>query len=309
MYTVFAGGVGASRFLQGIVQAVDPAAVTVISNTGDDVELYGVHVSPDTDIVMYALAGAVNPETGWGLTGDTFNVVDQLQRFGHDRWFNLGDRDLAMALHRTTRMRQGAAMHEIVDELRRAWGLECRILPMSNEPISTEIFGPEGKIPFQDYMVRLRTEVEVRSVRFAGSEVAHPAPGVLEAIRDAKQVILAPSNPIVSIGPILSVRGIREALECTPAKRAAISPIIAGQVVKGPAAKMLQSLGHEVSAAGVACIYQGLIDLMVIDEQDRGLAPQVEALGMRCLVTDTMMTSAERKAELARDVVAALESI
>ncbi len=309
MYTVFAGGVGASRFLQGLVNAADPAAITVISNTGDDVGLYGVHVSPDTDIVIYALAAAVNPETGWGLTGDTFNVVDQLQRFGHERWFNLGDRDLAMALHRTTRLRQGVPMHEVVDELRRAWGLACTILPMSNDPISTEIFGPDGKIPFQDYMVRLRTEVEVRSVRFAGSDTAHPAPGVLEAIRDAKQVILAPSNPIVSIGPILSVRGIREALECTPAKRAAISPIIAGQVVKGPAAKMLHSMGHEVSAVGVARIYQGLIDLMVIDEQDRALAPAVEALGMHCLVTDTMMTSAIRKTELARDVVAALESL
>jgi LPPG:FO 2-phospho-L-lactate transferase len=306
MYTVFAGGVGASRFLQGLYEAVDPARITIISNTGDDVEMFGLHVSPDTDIVLYALAGAVNPETGWGLTGDTFAVVDQLQRFGYQRWFNLGDRDLAMAIHRTRLLHEGVPMHEIVAGLARDWGLACRVLPMSNEPVRTKIFGPEGEIDFQDYMVRLRTEVDVRSVAFAGAEEARPAPGVIEALEQSDAIILAPSNPIVSIGPILAVPGIRDALADSKAKRAAISPIIAGQVVKGPAAKMLQTLGYEVSAVGVARMYLGLIDLMVIDEQDRALAPQVEALGMRCLVTDTMMTSAERKKDLAGAVVAAL---
>ena len=303
MITVFAGGVGASRFLQGLVQAVDPADVTVISNTGDDVEMFGLHVSPDTDIVLYALAGAVNPETGWGLAGDTFAVVDQLQRFGYERWFNLGDRDLAMAIHRTRLLHEGVPMHEVVAGLARAWGVRCRVIPMANEPIRTKVYGPEGEIDFQEYMVRMRTEVEVRSIAFAGADTARPAPGVVEAIRDAEAVILAPSNPFVSIGPILAVPGVRDALAATAAVRAAISPIIAGQVVKGPAAKMLQSLGHEVSAVGVAAVYRGLIDLMVIDEQDRALAPRVEALGMRCHVTDTMMTSAERKAELAAEVV------
>ncbi|MBK6663321.1 MAG: 2-phospho-L-lactate transferase [Thermoflexaceae bacterium] len=303
MITVFAGGVGASRFLQGLVQAVDPADVTVISNTGDDVEMFGLHVSPDTDIVLYALAGAVNPETGWGLAGDTFAVVDQLQRFGYERWFNLGDRDLAMAIHRTRLLHAGIPMHEVVAGLARAWGVGCQVIPMANEPIRTKVYGPDGEIDFQEYMVRMRTEVEVRSIAFAGADTARPAPGVVEAIRDAEAVILAPSNPFVSIGPILAVPGVRDALASTAAVRAAISPIIAGQVVKGPAAKMLQSLGHEVSAVGVAAVYRGLIDLMVIDEQDRALAPRVEALGMRCHVTDTMMTSAERKAELAAEVV------
>ncbi len=303
MITVFAGGVGASRFLQGLVQAVDPADVTVISNTGDDVEMFGLHVSPDTDIVLYALAGAVNPETGWGLAGDTFAVVDQLQRFGYERWFNLGDRDLAMAIHRTRLLHEGVPMHEVVAGLARAWGVGCQVIPMANEPIRTKVYGPDGEIDFQEYMVRMRTEVEVRSIAFAGADTARPAPGVVEAIRDAEAVILAPSNPFVSIGPILAVPGVRDALASTAAVRAAISPIIAGQVVKGPAAKMLQSLGHEVSAVGVAAVYRGLIDLMVIDEQDRALAPRVEALGMRCHVTDTMMTSAERKAELAAEVV------
>lgn len=306
MYTVFAGGVGASRFLQGLVQAVDPAEVTVISNTGDDVEMFGLHVSPDTDIVLYALAGIVNPETGWGIAGDTFAVVDALQRFGYGRWFNLGDRDLAMAIHRTRLVHEGVPMHRIVAGLAEAFDLRTKVLPMSNQPVRTQIAGPDGVIPFQDYMVRLRTEVEVREVTFDGVGAAHPAPGVIEAITDARGVILAPSNPFVSIGPILAVPGIRDALEGTSAVRAAISPIIAGQVVKGPAAKMLATLGHEVSAVGVAKLYRGLVDLMVIDEQDRDLAPQVEALGMRCFVTDTMMTSPERKAALAADVVAAM---
>ena len=303
MYTVFAGGVGASRFLQGLVQIVDPASVTVISNTGDDVEMFGLHVSPDVDIVVYALAGAVNPETGWGLEGDTFAVMDALQRYGYERWFNLGDRDLATAIHRSRLLRSGVAMHEVIAEIARAWGVACTVLPMSDERISTRIIGPDGEIAFQDYMVRLRTEVEVREVAFDGAAAASPAPGVVEAIRSSRAVILAPSNPLVSIGPILAVPGVREALASSRATRIAISPIIAGQVVKGPAAKMLQSLGHEVSAVGVARIYQGLIDVMVIDEQDRALAPRVEALGMRCLVTDTMMTSMERKAELARAVL------
>ena len=305
MITVLAGGVGASRFLQGLQQVVDPVAISVISNTGDDVEMFGLHISPDTDIVLYALAGAVNPETGWGLTGDTFAVVDQLQRFGYERWFNLGDRDLAMAIHRTRLLRTGVPMHEVVAGLARDWGLTCTVLPMTNEPVQTMITGPDGELAFQEYMVKLRTELEVRSIRFAGIEAAKPGPGVIDSLVDAEMVILAPSNPFVSIGPILAVAGVRGALETTKAVRVAISPIIAGQVVKGPAAKMMTTLGYEVSALGVAKIYNGLVDLFVLDEQDRDLAPKVEALGMRTLVTDTMMTSMERKAELAREVVAA----
>lgn len=305
MHTVLAGGVGASRFLQGLADVVDPASICVISNTGDDVEMFGLHVSPDTDIVIYALAGAVNPETGWGLRGDTFAVVDQLERFGYPRWFNLGDRDLAMAIHRTRLLRDGQPMHEVVANLVEAWGLRCRILPMSNAPIATRVIGPDGEYDFQDYMVRLRTDVEVRGFDFAGAAEAEPAPGVLESLFEAETVILAPSNPFVSIGPILAVPGVRDALARTPATRIAISPIIAGEVMKGPAAKMLTSLGHEVSAVGVARIYAGLVDVMVIDDQDAALAPAVEALGMRCVVTDTIMTSPAKKAALARTVVAA----
>jgi LPPG:FO 2-phospho-L-lactate transferase len=308
MHTVLAGGVGASRFLQGLLQVTDAAGVTVVSNTGDDVEMFGLHVSPDVDIVIYALAGAVNPETGWGLAGDTFAVVDQLQRFGYPRWFNLGDRDLAMAVHRTRLLREGWPMHRVVADLVQAWGLACTILPMSDEPVRTRVLGPEGEIPFQDYMVRMRTEVAVRGFVFAGADEAQPAPGVLEAIGRADAVILAPSNPFVSIGPILAVPGIRPALQATRAARVAISPIIAGEVVKGPAGKMLEALGHEVSALGVARLYRGLVDVMVIDEQDRGLAPAVEAEGMRCVVTDTIMANDERKAALARAVLESARS-
>lgn len=308
MYTVLAGGVGASRFLQGLAMAVPQHQITVISNTGDDLEFAGLHVSPDTDIVIYALAGAVNPETGWGLAGDTFHVVEALQRFGYERWFNLGDRDLAMALHRTRRLREGWAMHRVVAELVAAWGLAVRILPMSDDPVRTVVQGPEGDLPFQEYMVRLRTEVEVRGLRFAGADAARPAPGVLEALREARAVILAPSNPFVSIGPILAVPGVREALGASPARRVAISPIIAGQVVKGPAAKMLASLGHEVSALGVARLYRGLVDLFVLDTADAELAPAVEELGMRALVTETLMSTPERKRALAEAIVAAVEA-
>ncbi len=309
MYTVLAGGVGASRFLQGLAAVVRQRDITVISNTGDDLEFVGLHVSPDTDIVIYALAGVVNPATGWGLEGDTFAVAEALQRFGYERWFNLGDRDLATALHRTRLLREGWPLHRIVAELARAWGLEVRILPMSDDPVRTIILGPGGDLPFQEYMVRLRTEVDVRGFRFAGAEAARPAPGVLDAIAGARAVILAPSNPFVSIGPILAVPGIREALAATRATRVAISPIIAGQVVKGPAAAMLASLGHEVSAVGVAALYRGLVDLFVLDTADAALAPRVEALGMRTLVTETLMTDGPRKAALAAAVVAALEAV
>jgi LPPG:FO 2-phospho-L-lactate transferase len=279
--------------------------VTSISNTGDDVEMFGLHVSPDVDIVIYALAGVVNPETGWGIEGDTFAAADALKRFGYERWFNLGDRDMAMAVHRTRLLKEGRLMHEVIAELATAWELDCSLLPMSNQRIETRIVSRDGEIAFQDYMVKLQTEPEVKQVLFDGIEAAEPAPGVIEALSDAEVVVLAPSNPLVSIGPILGVLDVREALRASKAKRVAVSPIIAGGVVKGPAAKMMQSLGHEVSAVGVAKMYADILDVMVIDEQDRDLAPRIEALGLSCHVTDTMMTSMDRKAELAEEVLAA----
>lgn len=306
---VLAGGVGASRFLQGLVQVVDPARVTVISNTGDDLDFLGLRVSPDVDIVIYALAGSVNPETGWGLAGDTFHVVEALERYGYSRWFHLGDRDLATALHRTRLLREGWPLHRVVEAIASAWGLRCRILPMCDERVETRVTTPEGELPFQEYMVRRAAEPEVLAIRFAGVEEAHPAPGVVEALAAADVVILAPSNPFVSIGPILAVPGVREALESTRAARVAVSPIIAGQAVKGPAAKMLASLGHEVSALGVARLYRGLVDVMVIDEADAELVPAVEALGMACLAVPTLMADAAAKAALARATLVAAERV
>ncbi len=299
MITVLAGGVGAARFLQGLVQVVDPATVTVVSNVADDVEMFGLHVSPDTDIVIYSLAGVVNPETGWGLEGDTFAVVDALRRFGYGRWFNLGDRDLATAVHRTRLLREGRPMHEIVAELTDAFGVKTTILPVTNERVATHVQTAAGELAFQEYMVQRATEPEVTGVRFDDADTATPAPGVLDAIREADRLILAPSNPFVSIAPILAVPGVRRAVEESRARRIAISPIVGGEAIKGPAAKMLASLGHDVSALGVAALYRDLIDVMVIDEQDRALAPDIEALGLICAITDTMMTSPERKAALA----------
>lgn len=298
-FTVLAGGVGAARFLQGLVRVADPAAVTVVSNVADDVEMFGLHVSPDVDIVIYSIAGVVNPETGWGLAGDTFAVADALRRFGYERWFNLGDRDLATAVHRTCLLRAGRPMHEVVAELARAFGVGATILPAANERVATFVRTADGELAFQDYMVRLAAEPEVTGLRFAGAEEAVPAPGALDAIRDAERLVIAPSNPFLSIGPILAVPGLREAVAASCARRIAVSPIVGGEAVKGPAARMLASLGHEVSATGVAAIYRGLIDVMVIDERDRALAPRIEALGLACAVTDTMMTSPERKAALA----------
>lgn len=277
----------------------------MVSNTGDDVEMFGLHISPDTDIVMYALAGAVNPETGWGLAGDTFAVVEQLQRFGYPRWFNLGDRDLAMALHRTRLLREGMPLHEVTAGLAKDWGLTCQIIPMSNDPVRTVIVSPEGPMSFQEYMVKLRTEVDVRGVEFSGAEQAAPAPGVVESLSEAEVVVFAPSNPLVSIWPILAVPGIHRAIGESRAHRIAISPIIAGKTVKGPAAKMLASLGHEVSSVGVARIYQGLIDTMVIDTEDAALRDEIEGLGIRCVVTNTWMTDDNRKRELAATVLEA----
>lgn len=305
MITVLSGGVGASRFLQGLASTVDPGEVVVVSNTGDDVEMFGLHISPDTDIVMYALAGAVNPETGWGLAGDTFAVVEQLQRFGYPRWFNLGDRDLAMALHRTRLLREGMPLHEVTAGLAKDWGLTCQIIPMSNDPVRTVIVSPEGPMSFQEYMVKLRTEVDVRGVEFSGAEQAAPAPGVVESLSEAEVVVFAPSNPLVSIWPILAVPGIHRTIGESRAHRIAISPIIAGKTVKGPAAKMLASLGHEVSSVGVARIYQGLIDTMVIDTEDAALRDEIEGLGIRCVVTNTWMTDDNRKRELAATVLEA----
>lgn len=305
MIVVLAGGVGAARFLEGVITVLPQERVTVISNTGDDLEFFGLRVCPDIDIVIYTLAGRVDATRGWGLLHDTFHVIAGLRRYVPDVWFNLGDHDLATSLYRTTRLAAGATLSEVTEEIVRAHGLGVRLLPMTDSRVETRVQTPAGELAFQDYFVRRGTADEVLAVRFAGIEAAAPAPGVLEAIASAEAVLVAPSNPIVSIGPILAVPGVREALRAAAAPVVAVSPIIGGETVKGPAAKMLRTLGYEASALQVGLLYRDFLDVLVLDTVDAALAPAVEAAGLRAVVTDTIMRGRYEKAALAHTVLTA----
>ena len=302
--TVLAGGVGAARFLDGLCRVVDPADVSVVCNVGDDFEWRGLHVSPDIDTVVYSLAG-LEGEQGWGRRGDSFAMLDELEALGEEPWFRIGDRDVATHLWRSERLRGGEPLSAVTAELARRRGLRCRVLPVTDDPHPTVVETPEGELSFQDYFVRGRASATVTGLRFPGAAAARPAPGVIEAIAEADAVIVAPSNPFVSIDPLLAVPGVREALEGARGVRAAVSPIVGGEAVKGPAAAIMRSIGHEVSALGVARLYAGLADVFVLDEIDAAHAEAVEALGLRAVVCDTMMTSAERRETLARRVVEA----
>jgi len=306
---VLAGGVGAARFLSGLVHVVPPETVTAIVNTGDDVVVHGLTVCPDIDIVLYTLAGTVDTDKGWGIAGDTSHCLSMLAKLGQETWFRIGDRDLAVHIHRTERLRQGATLASVTDEIRIALGVATRIVPMTNSPVRTTIDTGADLLPFQEYFVRRATRDPVRGVAFRGIEDAVPAPGAIDTILGAQGVLIAPSNPFVSIGAILSVPGIRESVIRTKAPVLGVSPIIAGAAVKGPAARMMESLGHEVSALGIARIYRDLVDVMVIDRQDHALRPAIEALGMRAVVTDTVMSSLEKKVCLAKTVLEALELV
>jgi LPPG:FO 2-phospho-L-lactate transferase len=305
--TVLAGGVGAARFLEGVIQVAPQEDVTVISNTGDDDEFFGLRVSPDIDIVIYTLAGAIDAEKGWGLKGETFHALDTLRRFGYETWFNLGDGDMATCAHRTQMLRNGATLSQATRSIADAFGLRLSILPVSDQRISTLVETDAGTLAFQEYFVKHRTEDEVRAVRFAGIEDAHPAPGVLDAIRSADLVAIAPSNPVVSIGPLLAVRGVREALRSTAARVVGVSPLISGKTIKGPADRMMASLGMTPTAAGVAEAYADFLDVLVIDEEDRELVGAVEATGVGCIVAPTIMRGPAEKRALARVVIGAVQ--
>jgi LPPG:FO 2-phospho-L-lactate transferase len=300
--TVLAGGVGAARFLQGLLAVHRPSDVTIVSNVGDDAEFFGLHVSPDIDIVLYHLSGRADEERGFGIRGDTYNVLEALALYGYDTWFRLGDRDLATCIARTDLLRRGRTLAEATAEIAGALLVPARITPVTNDRLRTRIRTDEGVLEFQEYFVKRRTQGHVRQVIFEGAERASPAPGVLEAIREASAVVLTPSNPVVSIGPILAVPGVRDALRDTPARVAAISPIVGGRTIKGPADRMLRDLGHEASALGVARLYSDFLDLMVIDAKDRALEPQIRELGVDVLATDTIMDSMAKKEALARAV-------
>ncbi len=306
MITVLAGGVGAARFLQGLLAVHRASDVTIISNVGDDAEFFGLHVSPDIDIVLYHLAGLADEERGFGLQGDTFNVIDAIARYGYDTWFRLGDRDLATCITRTDLLRRGRTLSEATAEIASALLVPARIMPVTNDTLRTKIRTDDGVLDFQEYFVKRRTEGHAWEVIFQGSEEARPAPGVLEAIREAVAVILTPSNPLVSIGPILSVPGVREALRATDARVAAVSPIVGGKTIKGPADRMLRDQGMAASATSVAALYRDFLDVLVIDKVDEALRPEIEALGLEVVVTDTIMASMEKKAALARTVLTAV---
>jgi LPPG:FO 2-phospho-L-lactate transferase len=303
MITVLAGGVGAARFLRGLVDVVDAAAVTVIGNTGDDEEFFGLHVSPDLDTVVYTLADVVGPE-GWGFDGDTYACLEQTRALGEEAWFLLGDGDLATHVERTRLLREGRSLSEATAAITSAFGLRCRLLPMSDDRVRTVVSTDDGDLSFQEYFVRRRWQDDVRALRFDGVADARPAPGVLDAIAEADAVIVAPSNPLVSIGPILAVPGVREALVAT-APVVAISPIVGGRALKGPADRMMLALGHEPSAVGVARLYADFLDVLVLDDVDAALAAEVEALGPRAVVTNTVMRDAAGREALARAAVEA----
>jgi LPPG:FO 2-phospho-L-lactate transferase len=306
-----AGGVGAARFLRGLVQVVPPEDITVVVNTGDDDWFHGLLVCPDLDSVTYTLAGAENPDTGWGLTGETFTAIEALRRYGSPTWFRLGDRDLATHLYRTERLNGGASLSTIAGDIARAWRVACRLLPMSDDAISTRIAvrandGSVAELHMQEWFVRERAEPPVVSVRFDGVDRATPAPGVLEALEEADTVVVCPSNPVISIGPILAVPGVRDALRARRDRVVGVSPIIAGAPVKGPADRLMDPLGMEVSCVGVARAYRDFCSALVIDVGDAGRASEVEALGVHAVVTDTLMRDARVAAALARDALDAV---
>jgi len=299
--TALAGGVGASKLLLGLYDVLsDPSIMTAIVNTGDDIILHGLKISPDLDIVTYTLAGLIDPKKGWGFRGETFHLLKRLAVFGRVNWFNLGDRDLATHIHRTALLAEGKTLTDATESIRTALGVKSPILPMANEPIPTIIQTDGGDLHFQEYLVKRRAEPIVRGIRFEGVEKSQPAPGVLEAIREADRILICPSNPLISIGPILAVPGIREALRARRADVTAICPIVGGKSLKGPSDKMLAQLGHDPSAQAVAKLYADFSATFVIDPADESQANAIQAMSMNVVVVPTVMQTRTDKRKLAR---------
>jgi LPPG:FO 2-phospho-L-lactate transferase len=301
--TALAGGVGASKLLLGLYDVADPARLTAIVNTGDDITLHGLKISPDLDIVTYTLAGVIDPAKGWGFRGETFHALKRLAVFERVNWFNLGDRDLATHIHRTAMLAEGRSLSDAAESIRTALGVKSRILPMSDQAVPTIIESDEGALHFQEYLVKRRAEPIVRGIHFDNVESASPAPGVLEAIRDADRIIICPSNPLISIGPILAVRGIREALRARRKDVIAVCPIVGGKSLKGPSDKMLAQLGYESSASGVAKLYADFTGTFVVDPADQSHVEPIQTLDMRVAVVPTVMKSRADKRKLARGLL------
>jgi LPPG:FO 2-phospho-L-lactate transferase len=303
MITALAGGVGAAKLLTGLAKIVEQKELTVIVNTGDDIELHDLHISPDLDIVAYSLAGIVDESKGWGIEGDTFYCLDSLRKFTGSEWFNLGDKDLATHIFRSNLLKKGFTLTDVTRKINEVLGVTATILPMTDSLFETRIVTRVGTMHFEEYMVKRGAQDEVLGVEFYGSENAKPAFGVIEAIENAERVVICPSNPVVSIGTILSVSGVRDALKRTRAKKVGVSPIIGGLPVKGPADKLMRGLGHEVSAFGVAELYADFIETFVIDIADTSEKKRIERLGVNVKVANTMMHSLEDRMKLAKIVL------
>lgn len=298
-----AGGVGGAKLALGLARILPPERLTIVVNTGDDEEFHGLHVSPDLDTMAYTLSGWYNQETGWGVAGDSFETLAVLKRLGADAWFNLGDRDFAMHIRRTELLRQGMTLSQVTAELTGRLGIEHPIVPMSDQPVRTVLETDAGTLSMQEYFVKRRAAPTVRSIRYAGAENAEPSPGFTEALESADAIVYCPSNPHLSVAPILAVPGVREAIASHTACRAAVSPIVGGDAVRGPAGKIMGELGAEVSAVGVAREYRGLCDVLVVDTQDAGLSDAIAAVGIAPAVTGTIMQTDEDKIALARTVL------
>ncbi|HJU29554.1 MAG TPA: 2-phospho-L-lactate transferase [Candidatus Binataceae bacterium] len=300
---------GAAKFIRGLVQRIDPRRLSVVVNTGDDEIFYGLHVSPDVDTVTYTLAGVVNRASGWGLEAETFNTLAALDRFYGKPWFGLGDRDLATHLYRGERLRAGARLSEVTAEIARRFGVKSRIIPMSDQRVHTHVkLKGRAALPFQEYFVRRRARGAVEAIELRGIEQARPVPAAIDAIRRSAAVIIAPSNPFVSIGPIIGLAGMRETLRAVRARVVAISPIVGGKPIKGPADKMMRGLGHEVSPLGVARLYRDFLGIFILDQTDRRYIGAIEAMGIRAVAADTIMTTPAKAARLADVVLGALEA-
>ncbi|MFT6764011.1 MAG: LPPG:FO 2-phospho-L-lactate transferase [Candidatus Aldehydirespiratoraceae bacterium] len=320
---VISGGVGAARFLLGLIDSVDPARISAVVNTGDDTVLHGLSISPDIDTITYTLAGAIDPERGWGLVDETWRAMGALEKYAKIRpegssaapqWFNLGDQDLATHFYRTARLAEGATLTEVTNEIRRAWDLPIEILPMSDDRCSTIVSvttdpdagGAPRDVSFQDYFVRLRHSVPVSAVRFDGQ--AELSPTALRTLESADVIVIAPSNPLVSIGPMRSLAGVDNLLASRRDRTVAVSPIVGGAALKGPADRMLAELGHEPSVVGVARMYADIASVLVIDPADEHLVAQVESTGMRCVVTPSIMSTPDIARELAENTLAAVST-
>jgi LPPG:FO 2-phospho-L-lactate transferase len=300
---VLCGGIGGVKLVEGLQELLPAEALSVVCNTGDDQEFWGLHVSPDVDTVLYTLAGLINRDQGWGLDSESFQALELLERYGEPTWFKLGDRDLATHLLRTELLRHGVRLTEITADLAARLGIGCQVIPMSDDRLRTKVVTPDGVLDFQDYFVRRRYEPPVEEVRYEGADKAMPSPEAVAAILSATTIILAPSNPIASIGPMLAVSGLRQALAQASGMRIAVSPLIGGEAIKGPTVPMMQAAGLAISPVGVSQAYDGLIDAMVIDRQDVAYKPTLEEHGLKVLVTDTLMEGFEGRLRLAAEVL------